>query len=64
MSAMLGTAAYNQLRTKEQLGYIVFFLANNWENVSMLRVGVQSESKLPHQVQDRIEDFFATTAAV
>ena len=49
--------AFDQLRTKEQLGYIVFTSSMNGPGVMGFRVIVQSERD-PVYVETRIEAFF------
>ncbi|KAG5930400.1 hypothetical protein E4U42_001646 [Claviceps africana] len=53
---MIHEPAFNQLRTKEQLGYIVFSGARSFATTSGLRFLIQSE-KTPEYLDRRIEAF-------
>merc|ERR1712194_510747 len=51
-------SAYTQLRTKEQLGYIVSaFIRNTSGNARSLSVVVQSSSTLPDVLEERVENW-------
>mmetsp|Transcript_19053 Transcript_19053/g.53095 ORF Transcript_19053/g.53095 Transcript_19053/m.53095 type:complete len:1203 (+) Transcript_19053:242-3850(+) len=55
------SSAYNQLRTKEQLGYIVsVFVRKTAGSTWGLSVVVQSSSKSPRYLEERIEAWFET----
>ncbi|XP_058832419.1 insulin-degrading enzyme [Topomyia yanbarensis] len=56
VTQILSEPCYNQLRTKEQLGYIVFCGARKSNGVQGIRVIVQS-AKHPALVEERIENF-------
>jgi len=56
---MLDKEAYSQLRTREQLGYIVAAEVSSRWGVSGLRVAVQS-ARAPHDVHSRVEAFLVT----
>ncbi|GMH74369.1 hypothetical protein TL16_g06445 [Triparma laevis f. inornata] len=52
------TSAYNQLRTKEQLGYIVSAYLRKTQGGGMgLGITIQSQEKSPPELQERIEDW-------
>ncbi|KKA31035.1 hypothetical protein TD95_002969 [Thielaviopsis punctulata] len=53
---ILDEPAFNQLRTKEQLGYIVFSSSRVWQNMMAFRILIQSE-KYPQYLHSRIEVF-------
>lgn len=54
-----GEPCYNQLRTKEQLGYIVFCASRKSNGAQGIRFIVQS-AKHPMYVEERIETFLDT----
>lgn len=56
LSQLLSEACYTQLRTKEQLGYIVLCGTRKANGVCGLRIIVQSE-RHPAYVETRIEHF-------
>lgn len=56
VTQILSEPCYNQLRTKEQLGYIVFCGSRKSNGVQGIRVIVQS-AKHPAYVEERIEHF-------
>ena len=56
MSHMLQDPAFDQLRTKEQLGYIVWTTSRRSIGVSGLRIIIQSERDTVH-LEQRIESF-------
>lgn len=56
VTQILSEPCYNQLRTKEQLGYIVFCGSRKSNGVQGIRVIVQS-AKHPAFVEERIENF-------
>lgn len=56
VSQILVEPCYNELRTKQQLGYIVYSGARKANGAKGLRVIVQS-TKHPAYVEQRIEDF-------
>ncbi|GMH94643.1 hypothetical protein TrST_g5784 [Triparma strigata] len=57
---MAYTSAYNQLRTKEQLGYIVSAYLRKTQGGGMgLGVTVQSQEKTPPELQERIEKWLS-----
>uniref|UniRef100_A0A7I4B9I0 Insulin-degrading enzyme-like 1, peroxisomal n=1 Tax=Physcomitrium patens TaxID=3218 RepID=A0A7I4B9I0_PHYPA len=49
---------FNQLRTVEQLGYIVNLYEKHFENVRGVQITIQSTVKDPTQLDQRIEAFF------
>ena len=53
-------ACFDQLRTKEQLGYIVSCRVRRFSSGQGLAITVQSE-KPPHQLDQRIENFLRST---
>lgn len=57
LSQMLSEACYTQLRTKEQLGYLVFCGSRKANGISGIRIIVQSAHH-PAYVEERIENFF------
>uniref|UniRef100_A0A182J3K6 Insulin-degrading enzyme n=1 Tax=Anopheles atroparvus TaxID=41427 RepID=A0A182J3K6_ANOAO len=57
LSQMLSEACYTQLRTKEQLGYLVFCGSRKANGISGIRIIVQSV-RHPAYVEERIEHFF------
>ena len=56
ITQILSEPCYNQLRTKEQLGYIVFCGTRKANGVQGIRVIVQS-ARHPQYVEERIENF-------
>ncbi|XP_053683115.1 insulin-degrading enzyme [Sabethes cyaneus] len=56
VSQIISEPCYNQLRTQEQLGYIVFCGSRKSNGVQGIRIIVQS-TKHPAYVEDRIESF-------
>jgi insulysin len=55
------SSAYNQLRTREQLGYIVsVYIRKTAGGVWGLTVVVQSSSKSPEHLEERIEEWLRT----
>ena len=55
---MLSEPAFDQLRTKEQLGYIVFTGVKNINSLVLaIHIIVQSNHKDPQYLDERIEDF-------
>jgi secreted Zn-dependent insulinase-like peptidase len=54
---ILSEQAFDQLRTKEQLGYIVHTAVKKVGNIAALHFIVQSSHKDPHYLDTRIEDF-------
>lgn len=61
ISHMAYNSAYNQLRTKEQLGYIVSAFTRKSAGSSWgLTVVVQSSSASPNTLEERIEDWMKT----
>jgi len=54
---LLKDTAYNQLRTVEQLGYLVWSFTVNSKGVLILRIVIQSSSKSPEYLDARIEAF-------
>jgi len=62
-SQIINESCYNQLRTKEQLGYIVFSGVRRSNGVQGLRVIVQSD-RHPDYLDSRIEAYLATLGEV
>lgn len=58
VTQIISEPCYDQLRTKEQLGYIVFCGSRKSNGVQGIRVIVQS-SKHPAYVEERIENFLS-----
>lgn len=58
--SMLSEPAYSQLRTQEQLGYIVWASSRISYHVTGFRVTIQSE-KSPDYLDERVEDFLSNT---
>lgn len=56
---LLREPAFTQLRTKEQLGYIVFTAAKSQHAVDGARVIIQSSAAPPDVLDERIEAFLA-----
>jgi len=57
-NALVKEPAYNQLRTEEQLGYIVHVsVKTNGDNIKGLLLLIQSDSFQPDHVEERIELF-------
>ncbi|KAM3862520.1 insulin-degrading enzyme isoform 2-T2 [Diretmus argenteus] len=56
---IISEPCFNTLRTKEQLGYIVFSGARRANGVQGLRFIIQSE-KAPHYLESRVEAFLRT----
>uniref|UniRef100_A0A182QBN9 Insulin-degrading enzyme n=1 Tax=Anopheles farauti TaxID=69004 RepID=A0A182QBN9_9DIPT len=56
LSQLLSEGCYNQLRTKEQLGYLVFCGSRKANGICGLRIIVQSP-RHPSYVEERIENF-------
>lgn len=54
---LMKSEAFEQLRTKEQLGYVVFTYMTDIRGVRMLLMLVQSDVKSPHYLAQRIESF-------
>jgi len=54
------TAAYHQLRTQEQLGYIVYACKKFSNDIAFLRVLIQSEAYSPDHVEERIKLWLAS----
>lgn len=59
VSQVLSEPCYDCLRTKEQLGYIVFSGVRKVNGANGIRIIVQS-AKHPSYVEDRIENFLQT----
>lgn len=59
VSQVLSEPCYDCLRTKEQLGYIVFSGVRKVNGANGIRIIVQS-AKHPSFVEDRIENFLQT----
>lgn len=57
VSHLMAEPAFDQLRTKEQLGYIVNLSPSSAGDVQSLRVIVQSNSRDPLYLESRIESF-------
>lgn len=57
---MASEPAFDQLRTKEQLGYIVYTTTVKFGNFLGIRLIVQSNSKDGDFLDQRIENFLAT----
>lgn len=57
VSHLLHEPAFDQLRTKEQLGYIVHTAAKKVSNQLALHIIVQSGHRGPEYLDDRIEEF-------
>jgi secreted Zn-dependent insulinase-like peptidase len=55
LGKMISNPAYDQLRTKEQLGYVVFALLMPHMQTLEMRVIVQGAKKTPDEVDTRIE---------
>ncbi|KAL1897206.1 hypothetical protein Cpir12675_002463 [Ceratocystis pirilliformis] len=53
---IINEPAFDQLRTKEQLGYIVFSATRIWDSMMAFRILIQSE-KYPQYLHSRIEAF-------
>lgn len=60
---LLREPAFTQLRTKEQLGYIVFTAAKSQHAVDGARVIIQSSAAPPDVLDERIEAFLANFGA-
>lgn len=58
LSQMMAKAFYAELRTRQQLGYIVQCNANEMQGVRGLTFLVQGKKQPPPEVEKRIEDFF------
>ena len=58
---MIGNPVYDTLRTKKQLGYVVFGAVDEQINVLELRVLVQGEKEQPDEVDRDIEARLRTT---
>ena len=58
LAHILSEPAFNQLRSREQLGYIVSVSKKIVSSLIALRVIVQSNSKSAHYLDGRIETFF------
>ncbi|KAL7686292.1 putative metalloenzyme, LuxS/M16 peptidase, peptidase M16, middle/third domain-containing protein [Plasmopara halstedii] len=56
---ILKEPCFNQLRTKEQLGYLVFSGILRTEGVEYLRILIQSDVASPQVLDQRIESFLA-----
>ena len=63
LGTMIQEAAFNQLRTKEQLGYIVWASMRKIVGVMGLKVIIQSE-RSPQYLEERIESFLSSYADV
>lgn len=57
LSDLLDKPAFHELRTKQQLGYMVFSGIRRQENVVGLRIIVQSTVATPDELEERIETF-------
>ena len=60
LAHVMHEAAFNQLRTLEQLGYIVHVGQGNMEHCFFLRVIIQSSVKDATYLDQRVETFFRT----
>ena len=56
--------AFDQLRTKQQLGYIVHTAIKRFGNTAALHIIVQSSHKNPHFLNARIEEFLTEFCTV
>lgn len=63
LSHLMREPAFNQLRTKEQLGYIVFTGVRGQHGVEGLRIIVQSAKANPDELDERVEAFIANFRA-
>lgn len=60
MGTMISRPFYNQLRTREQLGYVVYGSIANHNTVNGFQFTVQSSIKDPVYLEERIEQFLKT----
>lgn len=60
MGSIISRPFYNQLRTKEQLGYVVYSSIANRNAVNGFQFTVQSSVKNPVYLQERIQHFLST----
>mmetsp|Transcript_54710 Transcript_54710/g.61172 ORF Transcript_54710/g.61172 Transcript_54710/m.61172 type:complete len:194 (+) Transcript_54710:249-830(+) len=64
LNALVKEPAFNQLRTEEQLGYIVHVsVKTNGDNIKGLLLLIQSDSFSPDHVEARMELFFCNSIA-
>ncbi len=57
LNHMIEAPLYDQLRTKEQLGYVVWNYPDNVHGYLLFRVLIQSPNKTPLELDERIEAF-------
>lgn len=57
LAQIISTPFYSQLRTVEQLGYLVFSRARRDNNINSLSFIIQSDTKTPQFIQGRIDLF-------